>query len=101
VKCPGSGFIGGGYIKSLADDTLPTTCSKCWREIDMVPIESEVRTDLRIDHAPVTVLRKRMIDHEFGNHYAMLWRRDRHVWLSWISIVFGLFGAYLLWRTYG
>ena len=84
--CEGSGVVLGGYRKDLKHDTFETTCIHCWKQIDVEPIDPEPRTDLRIDGSLVMVIRKRMIDHEFGNVLAMRWRRDVHRWLFWLSI---------------
>jgi len=87
MKCRGSGWIGGGYRKDLEGETFKITCSYCWRQIDVVPIAPEPRTDLRKDGSVVMVVRKQMVDHEFGSACAMRWRRDGNSWLFLTAII--------------
>ena len=89
--CQGSGFVMGGYIEAHRTTTIKVTCVTCWRQVDAAPIEPEWRTDLRMDGQPVEVTRKKIVEHEFGNKYLMLWRRDNHLWMFRLSIV--LFAA--------
>lgn len=65
----------------------------------MVPIAPEPRTDLRLDGSVVMVVRKQIVDHEFGSLCAMRWRRDGHRWFFLagvvgvvVSLVFLVFG---------
>ncbi len=55
--------------------------------MEAVPVEPEWRTDLMIDGSSVEVLRKRIVDHEFGSKFLMLWRRDGHSWLWWMGML--------------
>lgn len=92
AMCRGSGFVMGGYRDEFAHDTIRVMCSGCWRMVDAVPIDPEVRTDLRTDGEPVTVLRKRTVDHAFGSVCAMRWRRDAAAWMFRLA-VFMVVGA--------
>lgn len=90
MECPGSGTILGSYRDDLEGQTLKTTCTHCWRQVAMVPIEPEPRTDLRIDGSTVLVVRKQMVPHEFGNIWVMRWRRDGHRWLFWSGVLLAI-----------
>ena len=90
-KCRGSGFVLGGYQDQYEGQTLKTMCTDCWRQVDAVPIVPQFRTDLRKDGSVVKVIRKQMVDHEFGSLCVMRWRRDGHRWLLWAAIVWWIF----------
>ena len=90
--CRYSGTVLGGYIEEHRDTWIQVRCIKCWRLVEAAPVEPEWRTDLRIDGKPVEVLRKRVLDHEFGTACAMRWRRDNNKWLFWFSVLLALGG---------
>jgi len=91
-KCRGSGLIFGGYRDDLEGETLRIRCTNCWRKVDVIPIAPEVRTDLRKDRSPVTIIRKQVVDHKFGSLCAMHWRRDKYNWLNLAFFIFWIGG---------
>lgn len=77
----------GGWIDACADESVPVTCTECWKRPRAVPIEPQWRTGIRADGEPVLVNMKRIEDHDRGSKLGVVWRRDGHVWMFWFAIV--------------
>jgi len=84
------------YIEDHRNTTIQVTCIKCWRHVDAVAVEPEFRTNIRTDGELVEVLCKRVVDHEFGSAWAMLWRRDHIRWMFRLSFALTVTGAFML-----
>ena len=95
MRCLSSGFVLGGYRQELEGETFKETCPACLKKVDVVPIDPEPRTDIYKDGRTVMVVRKQMVDHEFGSVCAMRWRRDYPSWLFLLSIIFMVVGFLL------
>ena len=98
-KCPGSGFILGGYRKEYEGLTVRSLCFDCWQMVDEVPIDPEPRTDLRKDGSVVLVMRKQVVDHDYGNAALRWLRRDGPGWLFWIGIVMAIYSLFSIVRS--
>lgn len=64
-----------------------TTCVDCWRRVVEIPIQPEPRTGVISDGQTVMIIRKQVIDHEFGSACAMYIRRDSNKWIFYLSVI--------------